>query len=128
MLVELINPSTGEVRHVKRPVRFEPDAKLHTTGDKRVVNGVKTLHVDVRGPEPHRNVFLAIDHVPDVKGGRNAENHVLMKNLRTLVLAANILLDLLGHAQRVNAYARFLYGPGGARRHEATNLAKRDAA
>lgn len=110
--VEVVNPSTGEVRHIDRPVRFEPDAKLHTTGDKRVVRGVKTLHVDVRGPEAHRNVFLAIDHVPDVKGGRNAENHVLMKNLHTLAELApgaiGLITDGVLHGQELDEIQRSL--------------------
>ena len=42
--------------------------------------------------------------------------------------ATNILLDLLGAAQWVNAYGCLLYGPGGTRRHEVPDLAERDAA
>ena len=86
--VEVVNPETGEVLMMKRPVRSEPDAKLHTTGDKRVVNGVKLWHADVHGPETHRHAIIAIDHVGDVKGGRNAENHVMMRNFRVLARLA----------------------------------------
>jgi hypothetical protein len=86
--IEVVNPKTGEVRVVKRPVRYEPDAKLHTTGDTRVVNGVKLWHADVQGDETHRHAIIAIDHVPDLKGGRNAENHIMMRNFRVLAQLA----------------------------------------
>ena len=108
--VDVVNPETGEERVAQRPVRFEPDAKMHITGDKRVVSGVKLWHADVRGCETHRVAILAIDHVGDVKGGENAENHVLMKNFRALApLAPGIIgaiTDGVLHGKELNEIQR----------------------
>lgn len=108
--VEVVNPETGEVRVVKRPVRYEPDAKLHTTGDKRLVNGVGLWHAGVQGPETHRHAIVALDYVPDVKGGHNAENHVMMKNFRDLAPIApgviGVITDGISSGQELDEMQR----------------------
>lgn len=49
-----ISEETGEIVEVDRPVRYEPDAKLHITGDGRQLVGVKFWTASLRGPEPNR--------------------------------------------------------------------------
>lgn len=59
---------SGEAGH-----RRDPDAILHHRHDGAVI-GTKLVHFAVRGPEPHRRIILAVDHVADP--GREADRAV----------------------------------------------------
>lgn len=88
------NIETGEIVEYDRPVRYDPDVKMHTTGDKRRVVGNMVWHGYVRGPQPFRRVVLAVDSVPGVKGQQNSENHVMMRNFE--LLATDKRLGIVG--------------------------------
>ena len=110
-------------------------------GEHRVLHRERTITNDedrarsfnrgenVRAAPPGTELFDALSPLRSaIEGGnRRIDDHLPLRRARSYG-ATNILLELLGHAQWVNAYARFLYGPGGARRHEAPDLARRDAA
>jgi hypothetical protein len=65
-------------------VRFDPDAKVHYTGDQRQVWGCKFWLAYVRGQDPHCRITIAVDHVPSVRGEENSEADVATKNLLDL--------------------------------------------
>jgi hypothetical protein len=83
--VKLRDPETGEIRVEERPVRADPDAKVHITGDHRQVHGCKFWHAEARGDDPFTRVTLAVDHVPGVKGQNNSEPDIAVKNLLDLL-------------------------------------------
>ena len=82
--ITIVDPDTGEVRLEERQVRFDPDAKVHHTGDQRQIWGCKFWVGLVRSTEPFTRVVLAIDHVPTVRGEENSEADIATKNLLDL--------------------------------------------
>jgi hypothetical protein len=86
--VQVTDPDTGEITVQERPVRADPDAKVHFSGDNRQVHGCKFWHAEVRGDEPFTRVVLTVDHVPSEKGKRNSEADIAVENL--LALASRV--------------------------------------
>jgi hypothetical protein len=82
--VIIMNSETGEVTVEQRPVRADPDAKVHITGDNRQIHGSKHWHVEVRDSRPQSRVFLAVDHAPTEKDANNSEADIAVKNLLAL--------------------------------------------
>jgi hypothetical protein len=82
--VKVIDPETGAVSIEERPVRADPDAKTHMTGDKRVVVGSKFWKAEVRGDAPYTRVTVAVDYVPGVKNEHSSEADIAVKNLLDL--------------------------------------------
>ena len=82
--VKVVDPETGEVRIEERPVRADPDAKVHITGDNRQVHGCKFWAAAIRGDDPFTRVILAVDSVPGVKDEQNSEADIAIKNLLEL--------------------------------------------
>ncbi len=82
--VAVTNPETSEVTVEQRPVRADPDAKVHVTGDGRQIHGSKFWHAEVRDSRPYSRVFLAVDHAPTEKGANNSEADIAVKNLLAL--------------------------------------------
>jgi hypothetical protein len=82
--VKAVDPETGEVRIEGRPVRADPDAKVHITGDNRQVHGCKFWAAAIRGDDPFTRVILAVDSVPGVKDEQNSEADIAIKNLLEL--------------------------------------------
>lgn len=82
--VKVVDADTGEETIELRPVRADPDAKVHITGDDRQVHGSKFWHAEVRGDDVYSRVFLTVDYVPSEKDGKNSEADVAMKNLLAL--------------------------------------------
>lgn len=83
--VRVTDPITGEVTIEKRPVRADPDAKVHITGDGRQIHGCKFWTAHTRGHERFSRVTLAVDYVPEVKNEKNSEADVAVKNLLELM-------------------------------------------
>jgi hypothetical protein len=79
--VKITDPNTGEVHIEDRPVRADPDAKVHITGDNRQIHGSKFWRAAVRGDDPYTRVTLAVDYVPGVKDEKNSEADIAAKNL-----------------------------------------------
>jgi hypothetical protein len=82
--VRVADPATGEVHIEERPVRADPDAKEHITGDNRQIHGCKFWHAEVRGDDPFSRVTLAVDYVPGVRDEHNSEADIATKNLLAL--------------------------------------------
>jgi len=59
-----VNRATGEIK----PVRYDPDAKLHVSGDGRSLWGNKFEILHVRGPGRHQRVILSVDAVHRSEG------------------------------------------------------------
>jgi hypothetical protein len=58
--VRVVDPTTGETHIEKRPVRADPDAKVHITGDGRQIHGCKFWAAYVRGDEPYARGLCCI--------------------------------------------------------------------
>jgi hypothetical protein len=95
--VRSFDPNTGEEIIERVPVRFDPDAKTHTQGDGRVVEGNKFAVLAGRGPEPHDRLIFGVGYVADVKGEHNSEADILMdlieRTTRRLPGALGVLTD-----------------------------------
>ncbi len=84
--VRITDPTTGEVTTEHRPRRACVDAKLHTTGDKRQIHGSKFHHIDIRGAEDaHDRIIVNVAHVAGVKGERNSEADVMVRETTAVV-------------------------------------------
>jgi hypothetical protein len=57
---------------------------VHFTGDDRQIHGSKFWLGAVRGEAAHTRVILAVDHVPEMKDGKNSEADIATKNLLAL--------------------------------------------
>ncbi|HXH58993.1 hypothetical protein [Iamia sp.] len=76
----------GESFEVTVPVKnFDPDAKVHITGDSRVVVGVKFVRLYMRIPKTHGRVPLLVAWVPDEKGQSNSEMDIAMALIRRVL-------------------------------------------
>jgi hypothetical protein len=82
--VQITNPETGEFTVEERPVRADPDAEVHISGDNRQVHGSKFWHGEVRDDDRFTRVILVVDHVPSEKGKHNSEADIAVKNLLAL--------------------------------------------
>jgi len=79
---------------------------------------------NVRAVPPDTEPFDAIYpfRSPIEGENRRIDDHLPLGRARSYG-AKRIVLDLFGHGHQVNSCGRFLYGPGGARRQEAPDLA-----
>jgi hypothetical protein len=82
--VPVTNVETGEITIEQRPVRADPDAKVHVTGDNRQIHGCKFWHAETRDSRTYSRVFLTVDHAPTEKGANNSEADIAIKNLLEL--------------------------------------------
>ena len=82
--VEVIDPTTGEVGIEVRARRADPDVKTHLTGDNRQIHGSKFWHAETRDERPYTRVFVSVDYVPEIKGEKNSEANIAVKNLLDL--------------------------------------------
>lgn len=108
----MVDPETGEITTEARPRRACPDAKLHTTGDKRQVHGSKFHHIEVRGADhAHDRIILNVAHVP-VKGERNSEADVMVRETREVVAllpgVQGILTDGVTRGAHLDVFQREL--------------------
>ena len=60
-----LDTATGELR----PLRHEPDARLHFEGDGEAAWGIKFVLVAARSTEPHGRIILDIEWDPESGGG-----------------------------------------------------------
>lgn len=79
--VESVDRLTGEIVTEYRQVRFDPDVKVHETGDKRQVVGNKIWHAEVKGHDTNDVIVLDCRKVPGVKGEQNSEDAVALRGL-----------------------------------------------
>jgi hypothetical protein len=108
VLTPLFRGKPGETRKIRhddgtveeRPVRFDPDAALHTEGGGGVVRGVKFAHVSTRRSEGR--FILALEHVDKERDEATAAMQMLRRIKPHAPGAQALVWDMILRGTHIN--------------------------